>query len=263
MPLEFVRRYTPELMFIFFGLIFALVVSGLFEGEVAAFLTAALDVTPFVILAMLSYIAEGRGGVLRWVTIVWLFLLIGGIAAVAAGFGVLSILPAEVLDTGEFDLDMALLLLGTLGAAAASLIGLSRRLRVWLSRYLPIDPGSFVQGVALVTVLALILIPPVPLLVVGVPPYLSEPFIKLLTESGDIFADTVRINAYGLFWTLIASFLIAGACVRRTFPEVLERLGLVRPTGREVAFAVFAAFVLVVAFHFIDPMLATLVGYLG
>jgi len=103
----------------------------------------------------------------------------------------------------------------------------------------------------------------VPLLVVGVPPYLSEPFIKLLTESGDIFADTVRINAYGLFWTLIASFLIAGACMRRTFPEVLERLGLVRPTGREIAFAVFAAFVLVVAFHFIDPLLAALVGYFG
>ena len=267
MPLEFVRRHTSELMLVFFGLIFALVVSGLLEGEAAAFLTAALDVTPFVILAMLAYIAEGRGGALRWVTIVWLILLIGGIAAVAAGFGVLSILPAEALETGEFDLDMAadmaLLLLGTLGAAVASLIGFSRRFRVWLSRYLPIDPNSFVQGVALVTVLALILIPPVPLLVVGVPPYLSEPFIKLLTESGDIFADTVRINAYGLFWTLIASLLIAGACMRRTFPEVLERLGLVRPTGREIAFAVFAAFVLVVAFHFIDPMLATLVGYFG
>ena len=250
-------------MLIFFGFIFALVISGLLKGEVASFFTAALDVTPFVILAMLAYIAEGRGGALRWVTIVWLILLIGGIAAVAAGFGVLSILPAEMLDAGEFDLDVALLLLGILGAAVASLIGFSRRFRVWLSRYLPIDPGSFVQGVALVTVLALILIPPVPLLVVGVPPYLSEPFIELLTESGDIFADTVRINAYGLFWTLIASFLIAGACVRRTFPEVLERLGLVRPAGREVVFAVFAAFVLVVAFHFIDPILAALVGYFG
>ncbi|NLM30774.1 MAG: CPBP family intramembrane metalloprotease [Methanomicrobiales archaeon] len=261
--LKFLRRHVEGLVLIFFGLLFALVISGLLEGGIESFLTAALDVTPFVILAMFAYLAEERGGALRWIAVVWLFLLIGGIAAVTAGFGVLSILP----DTGEFDLDMAadvaLLLLAILGAATASLIGFSRRFRVWLSRYIPIEPDSFVQRIALVTVLALILIPPAPLLVMGVPPYLSEPFIKLLTESGDIFADTVRINAYSLFWTLIASFLIAGACVRRTLPEALERLGLVRPAGREIAFAVLAAVVLVVAFHFIDPLLAALVGYFG
>ena len=152
MPLEFVRRHTPELMLVFFGLIFALVVSGLLEGEAAAFLTAALDVTPFVILAMLAYIAEGRGRALRWVTVVWLFLLIGGIAAVAAGFRFSRSCPLKCL-IREFDLNVALLLLGILGAAVASLIGFSRRFRVWLSRYLPIDPARS-SGVALVTVLA-------------------------------------------------------------------------------------------------------------
>lgn len=71
------------------------------------------------------------------------------------------------------------------------------------------------------------------------------------------------MNAYSLFWTLIASFLIAGACVRRTLSEALERLGLIRPTGQEVILAVAAAFALVLAFHFIDPALAALVDYLG
>jgi membrane protease YdiL (CAAX protease family) len=271
MPLDFCRRHAPELMLVFFGLIFALVVFAPLEGEVESFLTAALDVALFVILAMLAYLAEDRHRAFRWAAAIWLLVLIGGLAAVTAGFGVMSILPAEAIED-EFnpdsvDLDaaaeVALLLLGILGAAFASLVGFSRRFRVRLARYLPFDPDSFVHRVALVTILALILIPPVPLLVTGVPPYLSPQFIDLLTDSGDLFADTVRLNAYGLFWTLIASFLIAGACVRRTLPEALERLGLVRPTGREVVLAVAAAVALVVAFHFIDPALAALVGYLG
>ena len=271
MPLDFCRRHAPELMLVFFGLIFALVVFAPLEGEVESFLTAALDVALFVILAMLAYLAEDRHRAFRWAAAIWLLVLIGGLAAVTAGFGVMSILPAEAIED-EFnpdsvDLDaaaeVALLLLGILGAAFASLVGFSRRFRVRLARYLPFDPDSFVHRVALVTILALTLIPPVPLLVTGVPPYLSPQFIDLLTDSGDLFADTVRVNAYGLFWTLIASFLIAGACVRRTLPEALERLGLVRPTGREVVLAVAAALALVGAFHFIDPALAALVGYLG
>ena len=271
MPLDFCRRHAPELMLVFFGLIFALVVFAPLEGEVESFLTAALDVALFVILAMLAYLAEDRHRAFRWAAAIWLLVLIGGLAAVTAGFGVMSILPAEAIED-EFnpdsvDLDaaaeVALLLLGILGAAFASLVGFSRRFRVRLAQYLPFDPDSFVHRVALVTILALTLIPPVPLLVTGVPPYLSPQFIDLLTDSGDLFADTVRLNAYGLFWTLIASFLIAGACVRRTLPEALERLGLVRPTGREVVLAVAAAVALVVAFHFIDPALAALVGYLG
>ena len=271
MPLDFCRRHAPELMLVFFGLIFALVVFAPLEGEVESFLTAALDVALFVILAMLAYLAEDRHRAFRWAAAIWLLVLIGGLAAVTAGFGVMSILPAEAIED-EFnpdsvDLDaaaeVALLLLGILGAAFASLVGFSRRFRVRLARYLPFDPDSFVHRVALVTILALTLIPPVPLLVTGVPPYLSPQFIDLLTDSGDLFADTVRLNAYGLFWTLIASFLIAGACVRRTLPEALERLGLVRPTGREVVLAVAAALALVGAFHFIDPALAALVGYLG
>lgn len=260
-------------MLVFFGLIFLVVVFAPLEGEVESFLTAALDVTLFVILAMLAYLAEDRHRAFRWAAGIWLLILIGGLAAVTAGFGIMSILPTEafepeeVVEPDSVDLEtageMALLLLVILGAAVASFVGVSRRFRVWLARYLPFDPDSFVHRIALVTILALILIPPVPLLVTGVPPFLSPQFIDLLTESGDLFADTVRVNAYTLFWTLIASLLIAGACVRRTFPEALERLGLVRPSGREVVFAVVAAFVLVGAFHFIDPALAALIDFLG
>lgn len=272
MPSEFFHRHAPELFIAFFCIIFLAAASGIAGGEVGAFLAAALDVAPFVILAMLVYLAGNRDPAYRWVAILWLFLLIGGFAAATAGFGIMAIIPAEVLDAGEvgpetdsFALigEVALLLLGVLIAGLASLVGLSRGFRVRLARHLPFDPDSLLHTVALVVILAMILITPVPLLVSGGPPFLSPLFLDLLLESGDLLAETVTLNAYTLFWTLIGSFLIAGAFVRRTPRETLERLGLVRPTGRQVVLAVAAAFALVLAFHFIDQGLAALVGFLG
>lgn len=266
------RRYAPELLIAFFGLIILVAAFGKVGGEAGAFLMAALDVALFVILAMLVYLAGTRHPVLRWVAVLWLLIIVGALAAAAAGIGVIAILPAEVLDVENLDpeaigltlvAEVALLLLGVLVAGFASLIGFSRRFRAWLATYLPFDPDSLLHTMALVVILALILLPPIPLLVTGVPPYLSEQFLDLLLESGVLFADTVTLNAYTLFWTLIGSFFIAGLCVRRTPREVLERLGLVRPTARQVVLAVGAAFALVAAFHFIDPALAAFVGWLG
>jgi len=272
MSLESFRRHTPELLIAAFGLIFLAAVSGTVGGEAGSFLVASLDVAFFVVLAMLVYLADDRHPAYRWAAVFWLLALVGGVAAAAAGVGVIAILPAEVLEGAEFDPEtvdlalageVALLLLGVLAAALASLVGLSRRFRVRLARYLPFDPDSLLHTVALVVILALILIPTIPLLATGGPPFLSPQFLDPLLESGDLLADTVTLNAYTLFWTLIGSFFIAGACVRRTPRQVLKRLGLVRPTGREIALAVAVAFALVIAFHFIDPALAALVGWLG
>ncbi len=267
MPLDICRRRAPELLIATFSLIIIVAVSGIAGKEAGSFFLAALDVAPFVILAMLIYLAAGRRPALRWVAIIWLFLLLAGIAAATAGLGLMAILPAGEIDPESVDITLAaeaaLLLLGILGAALASLAGLSRRFRVWLARYLPFDPNSLLHSAGLVVILALTLIPPVPLLVTGVPPYLSPQFIELLTESGTLLADTVTLNAYTLFWTIVASFFIAGACVRKTPKKALERLGLARPRGREIGFAIVAALALVAAFHFIDPALAGLVGLLG
>ena len=272
MPLEFCRRHAPELLIAFFGLIFLIVISGAVGGEVGAFLTSALDVAFFVILAMLVYLAGNRHPAFRWAAGAWLLVIVGGLAFTAAGMGIIAIMPAEVLEGGEFDpetfdlalaAEVALLFLGASAAGLASLIGLSRRFRGWLARYLPFDPDSLLHTVALVVILAMILIPPVPLLVIGGPPFLAPQFLDLLLESGDLLADTVTLNAYTLFWTLIGSFFIAGACIRRTPRQALERLGLVRPTGKQVALAVAAALALVLVFSFIDPVLSALVDWLG
>lgn len=272
MSLEFCRRHAPELLIVFFGLIFLTAASGIAGGEAGSFLTASLDVGLFVVLAMLVYLARGRHPAFRWIALLWLILLVVGLAAIAAAFGSMAILPAEAFETEEFDpetgdlaqaAEVALLLLGVLVAGLASFIGFSRRFRVWLAGYLPFDPDSFLHTVGLVVILAMILIPPVPLLVSGGPPFLSEQFLDLLLESGDLLADTVTLNAYTLFWTLVGSFFIAGMFVCRTPRETLERLGLVRPTAKEIGLAVVGALALVLAFHFIDPVLAALAGLLG
>nr|WP_303714232.1 CPBP family intramembrane glutamic endopeptidase [Methanoculleus marisnigri] len=270
MSLEFCRRHAPELLIALFGLIFLVVISGAVGGEAGAFLTSALNVAFFVVLAMLVYLAGDRHPAFRWAAGAWLLVLVAGLAFTAAGMGVIAIMPAEVLEGGEFETfdlalaaEVALLLLGVSIAGFASLIGLSRWFRGWLARYLPFDPDSLLHTVALVVILAMILIPPVPLLVTGGPPFLSPQFLDLLLESGDLLADTVTLNAYTLFWTLIGSFFIAGACIRRTPRQTLERLGLVRPTGKEVALAVAAALALVLVFSFIDPALSALVDWLG
>ncbi len=272
MSLEFCRRHAPELLIVLFGLIFLVVISGAVGGEAGAFLTSALNVAFFVVLAMLVYLAGDRHPAFRWAAGAWLLVLVAGLAFTAAGMGVIAIMPAEVFEGGEFDpetfdlalaAEVALLLLGVSIAGFASLIGLSRWFRGWLARYLPFDPDSLLHTVALVVILAMILIPPVPLLVIGGPPFLSPQFLDLLLESGDLLADTVTLNAYTLFWTLIGSFFIAGACIRRTPRQTLERLGLVRPTGKEVALAVAAALALVLVFSFIDPALSALVDWLG
>ena len=272
MPLKFCRRHAPELLIALFGLIILAAAFGEIGEEAGAFFTSALDVALFVILAMLVYLARNRHPAFRWAAIIWLLVLIGALAAVAAGLGAVAILPAEAFESGELDpetvdltlaAEVALLLLGVLAAAFASLVGFSRHFRIRLARHLPFNPDSLLHTVALVVILAMIFIPPIPLLVTGIPPYLSPQFLDLLLESGDLLADTVTLNAYTLFWTLIGSFFIAGMFIRRTPRETFKRLGLVRPTGREVVFAVAAALALVLVFHFIDPMLTALVDYLG
>jgi len=263
---EFCRLHTPELLIALFGLIFVFAAFGEVGGEAGAFLAAALDVALFVILALLVHLAETRHPAYRRVAIIWLFVVVAGLATVTASLGAIAILPEEVdpeIFNPELAAAVALLFLGVFVAGLVSLIGFSRRFRVWLAGYLPFDPDSLLHTVALVVILAMILIPPIPLLVTGIPPYLSPPFLEFLIESGGLLTETVSLNAYTLFWTLVGSFFIAGAFVRRSPRETLDRLGLVLPTWREVLFAVGAAFVLVAAFHFIDQALAALVGFLG
>ncbi|NMA09422.1 MAG: CPBP family intramembrane metalloprotease, partial [Methanomicrobiales archaeon] len=111
MSREFFQRHAPELLIAFFGLIFLVAAFGETGGEVGAFLTSALDVALFVILAMLVYLAGTRHPLFRWIAVLWLLVVVAGLAAIATGFGAIAILPPEMLEAEEIDpetVDLAL-----------------------------------------------------------------------------------------------------------------------------------------------------------
>src|SRR4029453_9764699 len=65
-------------------------------------------------------------------------------------------------------------------------------------------------------------------------------------------------------WTIPATFVAAGWPVARKFPEMLRRLGLVRPTSTQVAFGLGFGLVLAAAAAFvIDPRIAWLWQAMG
>ena len=68
-----------------------------------------------------------------------------------------------------------------------------------LSRVVPLKPNSFVHAVALVLVLAMVLVPPVPLVVNGTPPFLSEALLggDEPAESPGDFARSEALTTFG------------------------------------------------------------------
>ncbi len=271
-PTQFCHRHLPEGLIALFLLVGLLAVSGAVGGEAGSFLVSALDVGLFVVLALLACLGERRHPAFRWLAGIWLLLLIGSLGAVTSAIGILSVVPPGWVESGAASpetldpavlLQGALMMLGVLVAALISLVGLSREFRLRLSRYLPFNPDSFVHTMGLVVIIALILIPPVPLLVTGTAPYLSPGFMDIIAASGDLIADSVQLDVYSLFWTLLGSFIIAGACVRRSARETFIRLGLLRPTGKEIVLAVAAGLALVLVFTAVDAVIAALWGYLG
>lgn len=233
--------------------------------ELVLLVAGAAQVAPFVLLAMAAYLAEGSRP-LRYLTALLLLGIVGGLVLVSLLFGVVAVVPLEAFETGALPPELgptafALLALGSL-FGLASFIGFLEPVRRGLARLMPLDPTSFVHTVALVLVLALCLVPLVPLLVNGAPPLLSPNLL-----GGDGFGQSpgelARAQAYSLLFIIFASFLVVGLFVRRNFAQAVERLAFVRPTARQVLFALGMAVVLVVAFGLLDRAIAAVWHALG
>ncbi len=234
-------------------------------GELVLLGAGAAQVAPFVVLAMAAYLAENSRP-LRFLTAVLLLGLVGSLVLVSLAFGVFAVVPTATIEAGALPPGIAPTVLALFGLGSlfglASFVGLLRPVRRWVARYLQLDPASFVQAVALVLVIALILIPPVPLIVNGAPPLLS-PNVLGSGALGQSPGELARAEAYSLLFIIYASFLVVGLFVRRNFAEALERLAFVRPTARQVLFALGMAVVLVVVFGLLDRAIALVWGALG
>jgi len=119
--------------------------------------------------------------------------------------------------------------------------------------------------VALATVITFTLASFAPLLVLGVPPLLST--VEEIGAEGGIggrgSSGALRDDLYALGWMIPATIFAVGFGIRRSFRESINRLGLVRPTGRQMAAAVGLAIGLVVVMQLVDTGIGTLWESMG
>ena len=267
------ERFTGILVLL---LVFALApVFGFFAGDgspAGEFLGASATLAPFVILAIAAYLSMNkRMDMLKYPAYAILLGIILATAFISFFFGLISILPADIVFSEEFDPGafdaiadtwvlgkIALLFLGCAGAAIFSLIPLLKTVRVKLASRLDFDPFCRVHIIALVAIFAVTIIPLVPVTVAGVPPYLSPAFMEIISTDAAFLEGTVAVDIYTLFWTILASFAIVGLFTKRNFKEALQRLGLSKPGAKEVLIAIGAALALTVVFYLVDAIIAVI-----
>lgn len=228
-------------------------------GEASAFASTGLMYIPCVLLALLAYLGQGNDGA-KILAVLWWLGLVG-----LAAFGVAS---ATLLASGTIDLEAMGsgngmggvdfgVMGGVLGISALGLllgvVSLLPPVRRGISRWLPLDPGSFVHGMALALVISLSLTLLAPLLVTGLPPLLSDSFMQMLEDSGGLDEQSnLLATVYVLVWTLPLAVFAVGYGVQRDFAGSLRRLGFVQPTLPQVGLGVAVAVVLVFAVHYLD-----------
>ncbi len=234
---------------IIFVLLFTL--GGRLGGELGSFMSASLTAVPFAILAILAYMGGERPNWAWLATGAWLVLMVGGtsVSALVLSFGALAHGPLNDpthpprLDTNGW-LSLGLILLGILISAFIGVLLLLPAVRRMIARRLPIDAESFVHAIALVSIVSLGLICTMPLVVLGAPPLLA--MVDQITKAtvGRDQAGMLRDQLYGLIWTIPATIFAVGFGLRRNLREALGRLGLVRPSVRQVVIAVAIALLL-------------------
>ena len=249
---------------VFFLIVLGLSGSETLSGDLGEFILAGGMVAPFVILALLAYAGE-ENWFLRLLAVLWLLCLILLIFAINV---MLVLAPTATLsddpDAFEEYLDSlpvevaGKVLLATLASGLICLIGFSRRFRALLAQVLPFDPDSFVHTIGLVCVIALIVMPLVPLILTGNAPFLNAELQSVLGIGLEEAGSTAKLDSFSLIWTIIASFFLVGLLIRRDLPATLERLGLVRPTVRQVAIGIISGVLLVGIFWFVDDVVVIL-----
>ncbi|HDQ07944.1 MAG TPA: CPBP family intramembrane metalloprotease [Methanoculleus sp.] len=206
---------------------------------------------------------------LKWAAILWLFFTVVIIYGVTLVFGILSLVPPEgmtgdhpvLLLNEETTRNAWLIAAGCFMAGLFSLMPFEKQFTTRLARHFPIDPDSTIHMLAMCVVLAATLIPLVPLIVTGIPPYLS-PFFQTGVETGAI-APAAGVGLYSLFWMVVLSLVAVGFWITRDRTGVLGRLGLTRPSLNECGIAIGTGLALVVLFILVEMGISSLWTMLG
>jgi membrane protease YdiL (CAAX protease family) len=275
-PLETVPRPPSHSRFwaalLVGGLLYVILI--LVGGEAQRFALGGLESLPFLGLALLAYAGENREEV-RLLTLIYWLLLIGLLAFVSLMLSFASVIdpavlqaqkegaaqpaprPSEIFVPGG-SVRLGLVALGTLLALGVGVLGFTPPLRRAMARRIPaFDPHSFVHAIALATVLGMTAILLVPLIFLGEPPLLAllrnfkdVAGDKMMSQLGD--RSLLRDQIYATAWLVPVGIMAVGYPLHRTLREALTRVGLVVPSGGQVAFGLAAALILAVAMTFFD-----------
>lgn len=253
------------------------VVGYVLGGELGQFVYAGLQTLPFVVLAVMAYLGVDRQWA-RVLTLLWLALIVIGLGLTTLLLSLATFIdvaqiqsgvrpdPADVLPTGASG-QLLLLWVGSLIATGIGALGFIPAVRRALSRVLPLDPGSFVHTIALVTTVACTLLTLLPLLVLGAPPLTT--LARTMSDQGGNLAELqgngsgLRTLVYTLVWQVPGAIIAVGYLIRRQIGEALSRLGMVRPTLRQVLAGIGLALLLVVGVSALDWLINLVWGAMG
>jgi membrane protease YdiL (CAAX protease family) len=218
-------------------------------GEARRIGQAGLQTIPFMILAWLAYLGVKRDWA-KVLAVVWLGLLVIGVALIAWGATFAAVLRGPITTPGVFPgfveggvTRVVIVTVAEIVAVGICMLGFVPAVRRAVSRWLPINPGSFVHMVALITVVVIALLFFIPLIALGAPPLLT-----VIAQSGTGNAEVstnLRDLVYGLLWTIPGTIVAVGYAVQRTLRGALVRLGFVVPSARQVLIGIGMAVVLV------------------
>jgi membrane protease YdiL (CAAX protease family) len=224
-------------------------------GEFRTFAVTGLFAIPFMILVVLAYSTESRPRWTRFLTFGYWMMLTGGMGflAMMLTFAVIALptlgpltdlnaaqtKPANIDFSMEQGLRMLAAFVALVGAGIISMVCFLPAVRRKFAQFIDISPQSFVHATALATLFAILLMSLIPLLAVGGPP--AMPLLELQLNAADApdAGEQLRTTFYSFVWALPGTFLAVGYPLKRhTLREARQRLGLVRPTLRQLALAV-------------------------
>ncbi len=260
-------KLTPAAWIGYAVLALAVMLGFIIGGEAASFAQTGLMFVPFVVVAVLSYLGI-RYPAARVLALLWLLALMTIYLLLVVGFSLFTVMDVgsggTVMDAGsggllggaEFDPEMAGLFANVGGLAVLSILiacmGFIPTVRRGVSRFIPLDPNSFVHAMALVIVTAFLLMSFAPLLVLGEPPLLTDSALDSIQSSGMTGASGLLAQIYTLVWTVPVAIFVVGYGVRRTLGQAFLRLGLVAPSLRQIALGVGTALLLVLIMNLLD-----------
>lgn len=221
-------------------------------GELGPFLLAGVPVIGYAGLAIVASLGLTR----QWAKVL---ALIGVVVmnSLVLFMSAILVLGAVVPLNGRLDPATDLSAIGAVGRYVLlglplfviSLLPLLAPVRRWLARLVPIDPTAVTHTIALCAALALVLLPPATVIVLGGLPPLLQIVSRMPAE-----ATAVRPldQIYSFVWLVPASLVLVGYPMRRSFRATLQRLSLVKPSPPQILIGLAAAVGLVLAVVALD-----------